>query len=126
MGAALSFLPGDARAKCNSNALPLSFPGPWKDLDDKLSFLNGTGIPGGCEVSLDLVTENWTTAWWGFQGACWLFVKTLESEPKMCGLMSPSQVTHVPTACRAGVGVGRQAPVCEYTLCTLVLTRLTE
>ena len=26
----------------------------------KLTFLDGMGIPGGCEVGLDLVTENWT------------------------------------------------------------------
>lgn len=82
----------------------------------KLTFLDGIEIPGGCEVSLDLVTENWTQPLEVPRGLLALLVTNTGARAKdvlpdvsITGdAMSPQHAGSV------GVGVEGQAPVFEY------------
>ena len=93
----------------------------------KLTFLDGMGIPGGLEVGLDLVTENWTQPVEVPRSLLALLVTNT-------GARARDVLSHVsipgddrsPARC---VGVGwrdRLQYVSTDLPCALVLTRLTE
>lgn len=70
-------------------------------------------IPGGCEVGLDLVTENWTQPVEVPRSLLALLVPNTGARAKDVLSDVSITVTQCPQHAGSG-GVERQAPVCQY------------